>query len=128
MNEPATLNSLQHYVGEQNFSCSQFYCVEFSVNGPKLLYQSKLWSRSPESVFALVKEDSDIINWIHVGDVLDMKYYSEDKLCPVKTYNTKIQYISRDENGRFKGHFRVGLAILSDESNHYQTHHVQFSA
>jgi hypothetical protein len=128
MNQPATANRSQYFIEEQNFSCNRFYSVEFSVNGPQLLYQSKLWSRSSDSVFALVKEDSDIINWIRVGDVLDMKYYSEDELCPVKNFNTRIQYISRDDNGRFKGHYRVGLAIVAEESNHCQPDHVQFSA
>ena len=127
MNEQVAIDSNESYGIENNSPCSNFYSVEFSVNGPKLLYQSKLWSSSPETMFVLVKENSDILNWIQAGDILDMKYYSEDEVCPIKTFNTKIQYITRDENGRFKGHYLIGLTILSDQIDHCQVHHASFS-
>ena len=127
MNEQLAINSNECYGLKNNTPCSNFYSVEFSVKGIKLLYQSKLWSSSPETMFVLVKENSDILNWIQAGDILDMKYYSEDEVCPIKTFNTKIQYITRDENGRFKGHYLIGLTILSDQIDHCQVHHASFS-
>ena len=127
MSEPIAISSHKRYGPGKQHRCCDYYSVEFSLNGPKLIYQSKLWSSSPESMFALVKEDSDILNWIQAGDVLDMKYYSDDQACPIKTFNTKIQYITRDENGRFKGHYLIGLTILSDQIGDCQAHHASFS-
>ena len=91
-----------------------FHSVEFSVNGLNVLYQSKLWNNSTSSMFALVKENSDILQWIHVGDVLNMKYYTRDSLCPTRNFDTKIDYIIKDMEGRFKGHYLVGLEIQSE--------------
>lgn len=127
MSEQVAINHTESYGLENQFKCSDYYSVEFSVNGPKLLYQSKLWSSSTQAMFALVKENSDILNWIQAGDVLVMKYYSEDEVCPVKTFNTKIQYITRDENGRFKGHYLIGLTIMTDEMEQCEVHHPSFS-
>ena len=127
MSEQVAISNQESYGLESQSQCNDFYSVEFSVNGPKLLYQSKLWSSSSQTMFALVKENSDILNWIQAGDVLNMKYYSEDEVCPTKIFNTKIQYITRDENGRFKGHYLIGLTILSDQMENCQAHHAPFS-
>ncbi len=97
-----------------------FHSVEFSANGSNLLYQSKLWNDSTESMFALVKENSDVLSWIHVGDVLNMKYYTRDALCPIRNFDTRIEYITKDMEGRFRGHYLVGLEILSE---HHPNHH-----
>ena len=113
MKEQLIRNSAVADVDEMCGPCNHFYGVEFSLRGPKLLYQSKLWSRSPESIFVLVKEDSDVLDWIEVGDILDMTYYSNDELCPTTVLNTKIQYITRDDGGQFRGHYMIGLTILS---------------
>ena len=109
--------------GSQDCRCNgqgvpydDFYSVEFSVNGIQLLYQSKLRNSSTPPMFTLIKEDSDILNRIAVGDVLNMKYYSTDVQSPTRNYDTEIVYISRDRDGRFKGHYLIGLAILPDQN------------
>ena len=106
---------------------NDFYSVEFLINGIKLLYQSKLWSNATAAMFALVKENSDILNRINVGDVLSMKYYSSDVRCPTKNYDTRIGYITRDHDGRFKGHFLVGLEILREQKGRTQSRSIQLT-
>ena len=106
---------------------NDFYSVEFSVTGVKLLYQSKLWNNATAPMFALVKEDSDVLNRINVGDVLNMKYYSSDVQCPTKNYDTKIEYITRDHDGRFKGHYLVGLVILPEQKGQTQSPSIQLT-
>lgn len=97
-------------------SSDRFHSVEFSVNGLKLLYQSKLWNNANTAMFALIKENSDVLERIRVGDVLNMKFYTADAMGPTKNYDTKIEYITRDRQGRFKGHYLVGLAIVADSA------------
>ncbi len=92
-----------------------FHSVEFSVSGLNVLYQSKIWSNSTASMFALIKENSDILSRIHVGDVLNMKYYTRDTVCPTRNFDTKIEYITKDLEGRFRGHYLVGLEILAEQ-------------
>jgi hypothetical protein len=46
-----------------------------------------------------------------VGEVMKMKYYTNDSQCPTKMMDTKIQQIIKEEQGRFRGHYVVGLAL-----------------
>jgi len=63
----------------------------------------------------LVKEDSDILNHLKVGDTLNMKYYCKELGYPPESRTTIIRDITRKDQGRFKGHCFVGLQILENE-------------
>ena len=92
---------------------SQYYCGEFLVGGINMLYQFKIWNISTDdAMFTLIREDSDVLKSLKVGDVVDMKYYSTNSLYPTENFNTEIKYIDKDNRGRFKGHYRIGLAIV----------------
>ncbi len=96
--------------------CSQnrFYSVEFQVDNIKFMYQFKIWTVQNMPPFVLVKENSDILNAIHAGDVLSMTYYSENTARPKQQRPTKILAIEREENGRFRGHYLVSLGIFEN--------------
>ena len=104
----------RHQISGTDMEQQQFHSVEFHVGGLKLLYQSKVWSSGSDPLFTLIKEDSDVLNRIHVGDILNMKFYSSDRYCTPRDLETEIKYITKDTRGRFKGHFLVGLAIISN--------------
>ena len=88
----------------------QFYSVEFCTTGH--IYQFKIWNMAPpESMCVLVREDSEILDSLKVGDTLTMKYYTADLLCPIRDLETEIRHIKKKDQGRFKGHIVVGLEI-----------------
>ncbi len=91
---------------------NHYYSVEFFITDIKLLYQFKLWNSDSQSLFILVREDSGILQRIKEGRVFKTKYYSTDSLSPTVDSETQIKEISKDKNGRFKGHYLVGLSIL----------------
>lgn len=99
----------------------QFYSVEFSIAGHNFPYQFKIWNLAPQSMHVLVKEGSEILGYLKAGDIVKMKYYVTDSLCPTKDLDTKIKHITKENHGRFKGHFLVGLTILEDR-NDKRTH------
>ena len=101
--EDAALNAAQH---------DSWYSVEFSLRGLELNYQFKLWHSSPDEMFVLAREDSSLLKWLQAGDVLMLKYYTTDKFSPVRNCETAIKFITKDDQGRFKGHCCVGLEIL----------------
>ena len=105
----------RHQISGSDMEQQQFHSVEFHVGELKLLYQSKVWSSGSDPMFTLIKEDSDVLNRIHVGDILNMRFYSSDRYCPPRDLETEIKYITKDTRGRFKGHFLVGLAIVSNQ-------------
>jgi hypothetical protein len=95
---------------------NQFYSVEFSLDGLEMAYQFKIWNVASRSMCVLVKEDSEILSRLKVGEVLNMKYYTHDRICPTTCLETAIRHITRDDHGRFKGHYLVGLEIIMDSS------------
>ncbi len=101
---------------EANIPIENYYSVEFSIHGLDYLYQFKIWKMPQESMCVLVKKDSDLLGRIKVGDVIKMKYYTNDALCPTKDLETEIRYINADDEGRFKGHCLVGISAMGNGS------------
>lgn len=88
------------------------HSVEFRLTEKSILYQCKIWNVSSKGICLLLREDSNIVNKIEIGKVLDMKYYQEDMSKPSKTMKTEIRHITLENQGKFKGHYLVGLLIL----------------
>ena len=95
----------------------RYYSVEFSLSGCSFVYQFKIWNISTKGICVLVKEDSDLLNHLKVGDILNLKYYTTDSSKPIEFLKTEIKHITRDEQGRFKGVYLVGLSILGNQDS-----------
>ena len=101
---------------EPRIELDHFHSVEIAVKGLPYTYQFKIWDRSSKGVCVVVKEDSDFINYLKVGDIFDMKYYGEDPRAPAEHLKTEVRHITKDEEGRFKGHYLVGISILEHKN------------
>ena len=95
----------------------KFYSVEFALKGIDFVYQFKIWNISSKGMCVLIKEDSDVLKHLKAGDIVDMKYYTSDSLAPTEHLQTEIKHITKDEEGRFRGHCLVGLSILGDKAS-----------
>ena len=93
----------------------EYHSVEFSLKELSAQYQFKLWCMGSSPMCFLVKEDSRILRQVKVGDTLKMKYYSSDSGYHGEYLNTQIKDITKNDQGRFKGHCLVGLQILEDQ-------------
>lgn len=91
-----------------------FYSVEFHVEKVECMYQFKIWKIPAAPDFVLIKEGSDIIHWIHPGDILSMTYYSDNHARPRQQLPTQILTICRQDVGRFRGHYMVTLGIVEN--------------
>jgi hypothetical protein len=90
-----------------------FYSVEFMIEGLPYLFQFKIWDTPQGTIFILVKESSDILSRLQEGDIIKMKYYSS-VLDYYMELDTEIESISLKDQGRFRGHYAIGLNILPD--------------
>ena len=90
----------------------QYYSVEFSIGNEAFLYQFKIWDMSSKGMCLLIKEDSAVLKHLKVDDIINMKYHKIDSPKPGEYLKTKIRHITKDDEGRFKGHYKVGLLIL----------------
>ena len=89
-----------------------YYSVEMAIEGLDLSYQFRIWNVASTPMCVLVKEDSDILPRLKVGETLNMKYYSTGSIHPPEYWETAIRHITKNDHGRFKGHYLVGLEIL----------------
>ena len=90
----------------------KYYSVQFSLKNLASIYQFKIWNVSSNGLCILVNEDSEVLKHMEVGDVIDMKYYVSEKPGTTEDFKTEIRHITRHEEGRFKGHYFVGLLLL----------------
>jgi hypothetical protein len=83
--------------------------VEILLDSVGVPYCFRIWHIHPHSNVILVKEDSDILVHLQVGGRLKMKYCSAGEAFASGVKETTIRGITREEQGRFKGHFLVDL-------------------
>lgn len=101
----------------------KYQSVEILINGLNVPYQFKIWQITPHCIWVLVKEDSNILPLIKLGDTLNIKCYPTNRAFQPESIDTMIQHINMNDQGRFKGHCLVGLEILErmDRKEHRQT-------
>jgi len=92
---------------------SRYYSVQFTTEGLDSFYQFKLWNISPKGMCILVKEDSEVLNHLSVGDTIEMTYFLTDSQGAYENQKTQIKHITQNEDGRFQGHYLIGLSILA---------------
>ena len=97
---------------EGRSASERYYSVEFTVSDLASVYQFKIWNISSKGMCILIKEDSKILPRIKIGDVITMKYYLTESLGTTEDVKTEIKHITKNDQGKFKGHYMVGLAIL----------------
>lgn len=93
----------------------KYYSVEFSFTGLETVYQFRIRDLSVSGMCVLVREDSVVLEYLKEGEVFNMKYYSTDQPGKIEELETEVKHISKDNQGRFKGHVMVGLQILEKE-------------
>jgi hypothetical protein len=116
MNECATVSSFKERRSEERKEFDRYYSVEFAIQGLEISYQFKIWNVASKSMCVLVKEGSEVLKRLKVGEILNMKFYSADAVSPTDYLETAIRHITKDEQGRFRGHYLVGLEILGHQN------------
>lgn len=88
-----------------------FHSVELLIDGLEFSYHFKIWDINSNAMNIIIKEDSAIINRLKPGNRFNSKYYSDNGSYPMVELNTEISHVTKAEEGRFKGHYIVGLTI-----------------
>ena len=93
----------------------QYYSVEIPVYRLNTVYQFKVWDIEYGALSILIKETSDLLNWIKTGDRLKMRYYSHDPGNPYQDLYSELTYLQRQDYGRLRGHYLAGVEIMEDQ-------------
>ena len=86
--------------------------AEIRISRNDLGYQFKLQEIDDHQGCFFINENSAVLNILNVGTVLDMKYWTAEKIRLVKYVRAQIKNITRQKHEPFKGHYKVGLSIL----------------
>jgi hypothetical protein len=90
----------------------QYYSVEFSITDLTTAYIFKIRDMSGLGIGILIKEDSDILQHINIGDTLDLKYNPIKATASPEYFRTEIKHITRGDQDHFCGHVLVGLSLI----------------
>ncbi|MGD9055442.1 MAG: hypothetical protein PVJ41_16635 [Desulfobacterales bacterium] len=86
--------------------------AEIKISRNDLGYQFKLQEMDDHQGCFFINENSAVLNILNVGTVLDMKYWTAEKIRLVKYVRAQIKDITKQKHEPFKGHYKVGLSIL----------------
>ena len=92
-----------------------YYSVEFSWKGFEDVYLFRLRNTHSDYKWILVREDSKMLSLLKVGDVLALKFNFKNSSHFSEYLNTAIQFIIKQDDGLYKGHYFVGFEILEEE-------------
>lgn len=87
------------------------YRIEIKLIGEPI-YQFRVTDVSSHGAGILIKEDSDFLGMIEVGQVVDADFISPDGTDPAGIHSVEIKHITKPSKGNNKGHCLVGLLIL----------------
>jgi len=90
----------------------EYYSVQFFIKPLASLYQFVLWDISSQGMCILVENDSDVLQWLSVGEVFRIKFYPRQLHGQSRICSTEIRHISRGAGKRFQNYHLVGLKIL----------------
>ena len=99
---------------EWNELYHHLHSVEISMDELDLPYQFKIWENEAEKISLLIKADSWVLPRLKIGDTFNIKCYSSQSVYPYENVKTTIRNITKNEEGRLRGHYLVRLEVLSD--------------
>lgn len=112
MNEMKDHDQGQEHRRDPRKPPDKYYSVQFSVKELAYIYQFKIWNVSSRGICILINEESEILQYLKVGDRIEMKYYLTESHGTTEAFMTEVRHITKNFEGRFKGHYSVGLLML----------------
>mgnify|MGYP000697638326 FL=1 len=85
--------------------------AEIKISRNDLGYQFKLQEIDDHQGCFFINENSAVLNILDVGTVLDMKYWTAEKIRLVKYVRAQIKNITRQKHKPFKGNYKVNLSL-----------------
>jgi hypothetical protein len=84
------------------------------IGGSYSAYQFKLRNISDSGLCILVREDSPVLARISVGRTYNVKFYQAGDPNPAKFALAEVRHLTRQMEGRYQGHYLIGLAVDSE--------------
>jgi hypothetical protein len=89
-----------------------YYLAEFSIKQLEFPHLYKILNTERRPPCVIIEKHARLLRCIKVGQILKVKYYTDDRKAPPEKQLTAIQAILDITRGRFKGYCLVCLKIL----------------
>ena len=96
---------------EPRHPSNKFHSVEMKLASLPI-YLFKLKDVTANGACFIVKEGSAILKHLQVGQILNMRYHTEDETEPSELFKTEIKHITKLLE---KNHYLVGIMILEKQ-------------
>ncbi len=114
MNENSDVERDRDRRNEPREPLEQYYSVEMNIGGNYSAYQFKLRNISESGLCILVREDSSVLDKITVGRTYRVKFYQDGDPNPAKFALAEVRHLTRQMEGRYQGHYLIGLAVTGE--------------
>ena len=115
------MNNQKEKRSETRELLDQFYSIEFLLKETGEVYQFKLRDISAQGLGILVREDSRVLQYLKVGDTLDVQYNPPQSSDTASILETRIRHIAKKKQGTPGGHFVIGLEVISKQTGKKKT-------
>jgi hypothetical protein len=95
---------------EPRHQLHRFHSVEMKLASLPI-YLFKLVDVSANGACFIVKEGSDILKHLNVGQMLNMRYHAKDETERSEEFKSEIKHITKALKKPYKGHYLVGIIL-----------------
>ena len=103
-------------VSKPAVQADECYTVELLLDGAHAVRQYKVWHKGTTYMCVLLEETSDVLNWVRVGDRMNIRYFDTDQTVASEYLETEVRKVKKGNQGRLKGQYLLDLEIR--ESRH----------
>jgi hypothetical protein len=100
---------------EQRLPAGKYVSVEFCPGPLEPVFLFRIRDESASGLGILVKQGSEALKHLGVGNVLDMTYYGPRRFDSPAYLKTRVVHVTKNDDGQFKGHYLVGLSIVEGQ-------------
>jgi hypothetical protein len=116
MTEKSSNKYLSEKRSEIRENLEQLHSVELKFQGLPI-YLFKVKDISKNGICFLIKENSDILEHLKTGQILNLSYRYEENTQIPESLVSEIKHITKSEKGKYAGHYLVGVLILDKQNN-----------
>jgi hypothetical protein len=97
---------------ESRKKADEYSCVEFIKSDLKPAHLFVIYNVASTGIGIIVKEGSVALKHLKVGRIMEAKFTLPKVRGGFENCKVEIKHITKDDKGRFKGHYLIGLSIL----------------
>ena len=116
MKNYAVTENLTEMRSEDRKQLNQYCNAQFLNNGLNGTRRLKILNKSSKALCFQVKENSDIVPRLKIGEALEMIYCPTHSPYPCVYLEGVVRHITKKYQGRLKGSYLVGLETLKRQA------------